>query len=102
MRPGEPAPDPEAVSQPDLAEWEEERTALEAIYDQEITFHSPSWTTLRLAVPGCQGLEGQQGSGFGSGAGAGAAQHGEATLHLECWAPEAGAYPQQLPTLAAR
>lgn len=71
----------------DLIEWEEERTALEAIYDQDITFHSPCWTTLRLTVPGCSLADGGE---------------GDAVLHLECWAPVDGAYPQHLPTLAAR
>lgn len=33
------------------AEWQEERTALEAIYDADVSFPSASCTILRLATP---------------------------------------------------
>lgn len=41
---------PEALA-PEDGEWQEERAALEAIYDADASFPSPTCTILQLPVP---------------------------------------------------
>ena len=76
---------------PDLAEWWEERVALEGIYGSDAVFHSAGWTELWIPV-----------SLITAEAAARAGGEDEVVLHLNAWAPAAGAYPNHLPTLALR
>lgn len=89
-----------AGNESDLTEWGEEREALEAIYAEDATFHSASWTSIKLTVI----LDGQ--------AAEVAAKHGSrpkealmvdgVEVILEAWAPKEGSYPTVVPTLAVR
>ena len=39
-----------SVEAPECVDWDEERTALQAIYEQDITFPSASCTVLQIAA----------------------------------------------------
>jgi ATP-dependent RNA helicase DHX57 len=98
--------DADAPSPPSrLEEWLEERVALEAVFgDEAVTFHSETWTSMRLTVI------------LAGGAAAAASAHcgappealmvDGAELELHAWAPLEGdgalAYPRAPPALALR
>ena len=90
---GPPAPPGDGSSDP-LAEWGEERVALEAIFGEgEVEFHSERWTSIRVGVD----LQ-------DAAAAAAAGGRHELSLTLDAWAPrgEGPPYPQRAPVLACR
>jgi ATP-dependent RNA helicase DHX57 len=89
-----------AAAAPD--EWLEERVALEAIYGGDATFHSATWTSLRLSVL----LDGAaaRAAARHSGRPREAFAVDGAEVELQAWAPAAaaGCYPRAAPVLALR
>ena len=84
-----------AAGEAELAEWQEEREALEAIYGSDATFHSDCYTELRLQVE----LTSAESTAAAGG------RH-ELTLHLDFFAPGAApggqAYPAMPPVVGVR
>jgi hypothetical protein len=118
-----PHPPPSAHGHPPPTEWEEEREALSAIYGEgQLTLHSPSWTSLAVAVELSEEVvaaaqvwsdslldaaELAEAAAAGEAGEAGPVGYDAATrtltMHLDFLAPEPpGAYPHQGPTLGVR
>jgi ATP-dependent RNA helicase DHX57 len=88
-----------------LEEWLEERVALEAVFGAEaVTFHSETWTSMRLTVILAGGAAAA--AGAHCGAPPEALMVDGAELELHAWAPLEGdgaaAYPRAPPALALR